>query len=160
MATNDEIIETLFDELVPPTGSADTVAGEIIRAFCRIEYRNYNDGDHIGVGYGNETCNAAARFLQQNCNSTIKTIIEDMWGIYDDNKYDSLLKILEKEIIKYINEHPELKTTPNNDDMFNYKEYEDTHYEDDEDEYYENEDDDEDYYYYDVFNDEDDKDEY
>lgn len=26
----------------------------------RISYRNWNDGDHIGVGYGRETCNPAA----------------------------------------------------------------------------------------------------
>lgn len=39
-------INELFEELVPPQGKADTVAGEIIRAVCRLHYRNWNDGDH------------------------------------------------------------------------------------------------------------------
>ena len=34
-----------FEELVPPAGKADTVAGEIIRAACRIGYRWYSDED-------------------------------------------------------------------------------------------------------------------
>ena len=40
-----EKISTLFDELVPVSGKADTVTGEIIRAISRIVYRNYDDGE-------------------------------------------------------------------------------------------------------------------
>lgn len=52
MITAEQKINALFAELVPASGKADTVAGEIVRAVSRIGYRNYNDGDHIGVGYG------------------------------------------------------------------------------------------------------------
>lgn len=65
MTKAEKRIEDLFEELVPTSGKADTVAGEIIRAIARISYRNYNDGDHIGVGYGNETCNPPARYLMK-----------------------------------------------------------------------------------------------
>lgn len=54
MTTAEQKINALFSELVPASGKADTVAGEIVRAVSRIGYRNYNDGDHIGVGYGKE----------------------------------------------------------------------------------------------------------
>ena len=74
----DEKLNGMFEELVPPTGKADTLAGEIVRAICRIGYRNWNDGDHIGVGYGNETCNAAARYLQAHTDSDTRTIIDDI----------------------------------------------------------------------------------
>jgi len=57
---NEQRINDLFHELVPSMGKADTVAGEIVRATCRIGYRNWNDGDHIGVGYGKETCNTVS----------------------------------------------------------------------------------------------------
>ena len=60
---NNARFDELFDELVPMSGKADSLAGEIIRAVSRIVYRYYNDGDIVGVGYGNETCNPAARFL-------------------------------------------------------------------------------------------------
>ena len=50
-------LSRMFDEHVPMSGKADTVGGEIVRAISRIGYRWWNDGDHIGVGYGNETCN-------------------------------------------------------------------------------------------------------
>ena len=61
MTAAEQRINALFEELVPASGKADTVAGEIIRAVSRIIYRNYNDGDHVGVGYGNETCNPVSR---------------------------------------------------------------------------------------------------
>lgn len=56
-------MDELFDELVPSCGKAETEAGEIVRAFSRIAYRYFNDGDKLGIGYGNETCNAAGRYL-------------------------------------------------------------------------------------------------
>ena len=41
----EKILEDWFEEYVPSMGKADTVGGEIVRAFSRIEYRSYNDGD-------------------------------------------------------------------------------------------------------------------
>ena len=43
-----------FEELVPPVGKVDTVAGEITRATCRIVYRWYNDGDYINLSYSDQ----------------------------------------------------------------------------------------------------------
>lgn len=45
MTKNEERINKLFKELVPETGKADSLAGELVRAMSRIGYRFYNDGD-------------------------------------------------------------------------------------------------------------------
>ena len=63
MTKNEDRINKLFKELVPDTGKADSLAGELVRAMSRIGYRFYNDGDQLGIGYGKETCNPAGRFL-------------------------------------------------------------------------------------------------
>ena len=141
-------INALFEELVPASGKADTVAGEIIRAISRIGYRNYTDGDHLGVGYGRETCNPAGRFIAANCSPEIARLVSDAWGIYDDDTYDVALGKLEEAVVKYIDEHPELKAAPNTEDMWDYRDEDEDvdrdDEEDEEDDYYEDYDEEED----------------
>lgn len=127
-------LSALFDELVPMSGKAETVAGEIVRAISRIGYRNYNDGDHIGVGYGRETCNPAARYLAKNAGEAAAADISNIWGVYNDDRYDTLLAALEADVLAYLEAHPELKSTPNYEDMFDCRdEYEDVDNDDEED---------------------------
>lgn len=38
-------LQVYFDALVPRSGKAKTVAGELVRAMMRILYRDFNDGD-------------------------------------------------------------------------------------------------------------------
>lgn len=121
MTAVDERINKLFEELVPASGKADTVAGEIIRAVSRIGYRNYNDGDHIGVGYGKETCNPAARYLMKNTVDEVADAIADIWGLESDDLYDDGLSKVETAVLTYLEQHPELKTTTNNEDMWDYR---------------------------------------
>jgi len=118
MTAAEDKINSLFEELVPAKGKADTVAGEIIRAVSRIGYRNYNDGDHVGVGYGKETCNPAARYLGEVAGSRVQQAVLDMWGIRDDDHYDKAVAALEEAVLAYLDEPPELKTTPNTEDMW------------------------------------------
>ena len=96
MTTAEQKINALFSELVPVSGKADTVAGEIVRAVSRISYRNYNDGDHIGVGYGKETCNPAARYLLKNGGDEVAVIVRGMWGMEADSLYDKAVEMLEE----------------------------------------------------------------
>ena len=134
MTATENKISELFEELVPCRGKADTVAGEIIRAISRIGYRNYNDGDHIGVGYGKETCNPAARYLMKFGDERIDKIICDMWGVEHDPTYDEQLDKLEIAGLEYLEAHPDLKTAVNNEDMWDYRTDEDVDdYEDEED---------------------------
>ena len=134
-------INALFKELVPASGPADTVAGEIIRAICRIGYRWVNDGDQLGIGYGKQTCNPAGRYLAEKCSESIEKLVWDLMydPIYDDSydgAYDKALKKLEEGIIDYLDKHPELKTTKNEEDFWDYT-VEDEDYDDsEEDEYW------------------------
>lgn len=121
MTLAEKKINALFEELVPSSGKADTVAGEIVRAISRIGYRNFNDGDHIGVGYGKETCNPAARYLIKKAGDEVADAIVDLWGVVPDDLYDKGLADAEEKVLRYIEEHPELKTTPNNEDMWDYQ---------------------------------------
>lgn len=121
MTTNETKIAELFDELVPMSGAAQTVAGEIVRAINRLCYRNWNDGDHLGVGYGRETCNPAGRFLAKKCDGRVSAMVTACWGVTSDGDYDTLLDILEGMVISYLEDHPELKTTPNTEDMWGYR---------------------------------------
>ena len=138
MTANEKKIEALFEELVPMSGAAATVAGEITRAINRICYRNYNDGDHLGVGYGKETCNPAGRYLAKKCDGKVAAMVTACWGVVNDTDYDTLLDILEGMVIDYIEAHPELKTEPNTEDMWDYRDKDedvDDSYEEDEDYY-------------------------
>lgn len=137
MKATEKKLGELFEELVPASGKAPTVAGESVRAINRISYRNWNDGDHIGVGYGRETCNPAARYLGAKCGEEVASLISAIWGIENDKAYDLILGQLEAEVVKYLERNPELKAAENREDMFDYRNADedvDT-YDEDEDEY-------------------------
>lgn len=135
MTATEKRINALFDELVPDMGEADTVAGEIIRSITRIGYRFHNDGDRIGIGYGNETCNAAARYLMEFDDERMNKILCDMWGMYNENIYGGLLAQLEEAVLAFLDARPELATTKNTVDMYSfYRKDEDEDYDSDEDE--------------------------
>lgn len=116
----DQKLDELFDKLVPTSGKADTVAGELIRAITRIVYRYYNDGDKVGVGYGKETCNAPARYLMENTDIVIRQTVDKLWGLDDSNRYKSLLNVLEHRVLDFVESHPELQDKKNSEDMWDY----------------------------------------
>ena len=118
MTETENKIHELFEGLVPSYGKADTVAGEIVRAISRIGYRNYNDGDHVGVGYGNETCNPAARYLMSLNDEGINEALSELWGVVNDELYDTRLSVLEMRVLEYLEAHPELKIRENTVDMW------------------------------------------
>lgn len=85
---NAKDIKDLYD-LVPDNGQADTLAGELVRAFMRLEYRWYNDGDVYFEGYGyTDTCSAPATFI---CRHTDGAFEQDFFDFADENnlKYNA-----------------------------------------------------------------------
>lgn len=138
MIKNQEIIDNLFEELVPASGKADNKAGELVRALCRIGYRYYNDGDIIGIGYGKETCNAAARFMGKRGSDEMARILGEMWGNGNESEYEDLLNELSEITVDYIKAHPELKNEPTEDMFDHFDKYEDYDDEDCDDEDEEN----------------------
>ena len=99
---------------MPGSGKAETVAGEIIRATDRIWYRWWNDGDKINVGYGKETCNGTARYLEKIRGTDFP--VEIWGGRLNDDEYTKFTDGLVDEMYAFIKAHPELETTPNSDD--------------------------------------------
>lgn len=141
-------MDALYNELVPPYGAAETRAGEIIRAFNKLGYRFLNDGDHVGIHYGNETCNAAARFLFERVPAA-RDVIREMWGENSDEAYSDCLQELQDIVVQYVTEDPEeIMSEPNDEDFLDFRTDADEHdfvyfdgsWEDEEDEWDEGED--------------------
>lgn len=134
---NMERINVLFDELVPVSGKADSLAGELVRAVCRLGYRWWNDGDMVDVGYGKETCNAAARFLGHNGDKRIAMYVQKLVEYnYDDKLYEDTLGYLTTAVVDYVEENPSLRSQETVD-MFSYydPEFDVEKYEDDEEDW-------------------------
>lgn len=104
--------EKYTEVLVPASGKADTVAGEIIRAVNRIGYRYYNDGDLFNKGYGRETAGSSATYLYEleDGEDFVDTLIA-MTG--NESVYKDKIDELEKIALDYIKSKPELLATPN-----------------------------------------------
>ena len=128
-------LEELFDKYVPAQGKADTVGGELIRAINKLLYRYYNDGDVVGMDYGNETCNAAARFLEAN--KKLEPWASKLWEYAPYKNYESLLNRLAQQVIQ-VCKQDNLFEIANEEDMDDYDEpsdytcAEDDEYEDEE----------------------------
>ena len=115
MTKNEKRIEKLFDEMVPETGKADSLAGEMVRAVSRIGYRFFNDGDMVNQGYGKQTCNPAARFLIAKGNAEISSLTVALWEIFSEDAYEKVLDTLEGAVADYIEQNPYLRTQPTKD---------------------------------------------
>lgn len=104
--------EHLFDVLVPSSGKCDTLAGELIRAINKIEYRWFNDGDRWFEDYGIETAGPAAMFVInfENDDETpyYDFMIEWAEDNSDDDEYDTKVEQLKNSMSAYIENHHEL----------------------------------------------------
>ena len=127
-----KVNEVLFDELVEGIGKSKTVAGEILRAVNRIQYRWYNDGDMAGSGYGRETVNPAVRYLEATVGdkdmSLFEMEIDKFFGYVNgqyvsDAEYDKETLALVETAIRYIAEN-KLWEKENEEDMLEYRDAE------------------------------------
>ena len=123
MKKNENRINELFKELVPETGKADSLAGELVRAMSRIAYRFYNDGDMVNIAYGKETCNPAARFLIAKGNAEVSSLTAGLWEIFSEDAYEKVMDILCGSVADYVEQNPDLRTQPT-EDMWDFKDEE------------------------------------
>ena len=106
--TTDEKMEALFDILVPASGPAETMAGELVRAMMRINYRWFNDGDYFYTGYGLETCGSSAAFIADNIDDEAYGLIMDAAdNMGDDGRYEDSIAQLEEVVLDYVMSNPE-----------------------------------------------------
>lgn len=105
-------IDALFEELVPLSGKAENRAGEMIRAISRIGHRFYNDGDMIGIDYGKETCNPAARYLMKYGDEAVDAAFDDLHGWWmKETEYEAFLDKLAAAVLNQVESHPELRNS-------------------------------------------------
>ena len=109
---DDWSFEHVFDTLVPNSGKCDTLAGELVRAANKLDYRWYNDGDRWFEDYGIETCGQPAYFIM-NFKHEDETPFWDIVSICaednkDNDEYDDWINHLRDFIIDYIRNRPEL----------------------------------------------------
>ena len=123
MTKNEKRINKLFKELVPETGKAESLAGELIRAISRIGYRFKNDGDMVNQAYGKETCNPAARFLMANGSHEIMDLTVALWEIFSEDAYEKVLDLLEGTVADYVEQNPDLRSQPTKD-MWDFRDME------------------------------------
>lgn len=113
-------LEVLFDKLVPNSGTAQSVAGEMVRAMMRILYRDYNDGDVFYEGYGLETCGSSAEFLmdsEADLADDFKAIVEDQ---LTDEAYTEAITAISNKLVEFIINNPYLMVEDNSIDSRNY----------------------------------------
>ena len=118
---DDWSFEHLFDVLVPASGKSNNLAGELIRAVNKIEYRWFNDGDRWFEDYGIETCGQPAYFITYFTNMIPDEdgdLDEDIpfWNIMlecaednkDEDNYEAWIEKLKETVVDYINQHQDL----------------------------------------------------
>lgn len=117
-AEGSDAIERYFEVLVPSSGPADTVAGELVRAMMKVLYRDYNDGDRFYEGYGLETCGPAAAFLAENTNSEIEEKLGEICEEgFIDSEYTRGINEVADMLVDFIESNEELLAEPNDKDM-------------------------------------------
>lgn len=115
-------LELLFEALVPSRGSADTIAGELVRATMRILYRDWNDGDKFFCGYGLETCGGSAEYLLDMGFNGINDILEDCTRyLNSDDAYTKAITEIAQDVVNHILSNPDLLGEPNNTDSREYR---------------------------------------
>ena len=120
-------LQTAFENLVPRSGKAETVAGEIARAMMRVLYRDYNDGDKFFMGYGLETCGGSIVYLMdvigEKFESKVDDILQDAYRFasdFPDALYTKSINELKDIVVEYLFDHEELFATENTEDSREY----------------------------------------
>ena len=106
-------LETAFDIIVPSSGKAETVAGEIVRATMRILYRWNNDGDKFFESYGLEVCASSAEYLMNKVGKPIHNLVDKLIdeapaNIDNNNYYDKGMDELNNIITEWLYQNPQM----------------------------------------------------
>ena len=120
----EEILQYLWDELVPESGASDTVAGELVRAIMELLYQAKANKYFFFEGAGLDRCGSSAQYLKDNgYEDDFSSLYEDIYAI-DMPQYKEWLMALADKIIVDIDENVELINKKNsiNSRQYNYQE--------------------------------------
>lgn len=113
--------EEWFEYLVPSSGKASTVAGEIVRAVNKLTYRWYNDGDEFYQGYGRETCGAPAVYLMYKIDE-VAPKLNNLINC-DEDSYSKGLDELKDIVHTYLLNNQDAFGTVNEEDSMDKEEF-------------------------------------
>lgn len=113
--------EEWFEYLVPSSGKAPTVAGEIVRAVNKLAYRWYNDGDEFYQGYGRETCGAPAVYLMYKIDEVAPKLNKLI--NCDEDSYSKGLDELKDIVHTYLLNNQDAFGTVNEEDSMDKEEF-------------------------------------
>ena len=148
--------EDLIDKYMPLKGEGDTLASQIVTAVNKLVYKWYNDGDvfdntHYLNGWANDL-SSYANWLRKwaSGDSGCDTILDRVYGCYNDSDYENLLKDLADCLLDedwlHIMEKEKVGSIYNCDGPYAYEViYDDEEDEDYYDSFYYDEEEDEDY---------------
>lgn len=118
---NGDKLEVAFDVLVPSSGKAETIAGEIVRAVMRVLYRWYNDGDVFYEGYGLKTVASSVNYLLEEIGLfTEEEIREFVENRPTEDKYEKFILDMSNKAIAHLLKNPGLFGEENNVDSRDY----------------------------------------
>lgn len=119
-------LDDIWKDVVPGQGMAKTIAGEIVRAYSRVLYRAFNDGDLFYGGYGLETAGGSMQYLldtikDEEFENRVNNISEDLVGFEDYSgipfdRYIEKIEDLEPIIVDFLLDNPELFAEENTTD--------------------------------------------
>ena len=115
-----DVLDSIFDSVVPASGAAETVGGEIVRAMMRILYRNFNDGDVFYDGYGLETVASSMAYLINQDAVSIDEAANIAEAGLTGSKYTDALENITDKVNHYLAGHTELFATKNTVDSRTY----------------------------------------
>ena len=98
----DDILDAVYDFLVPQSGKCDSVAGELVRAIMRVMYRDWNDGDVFYDGYGRETCLPSVAYIIEQFPDMYDDFDEIAQNTLTDGDYTAKLEEIADEILSRI----------------------------------------------------------
>ena len=117
--SDEDVLDKVFQFMVPSQGMCETEAGELVRAMTRLLYRRYNDGDWFFQDYGLETCAPSAAYLMEYGGDKVASILQDrMERIYDmdGDTYELALKQAASALLNYLENNEKLFQVKPNDD--------------------------------------------
>lgn len=120
----EEILQYLWDELVPESGASDTVAGELVRAIMELLYQAKANKYFFFEGAGLDRCGSSAQYLKDNgYEDDFSFIYENIYSI-DMPQYREWLMALANKILINIDENTDLinKKNSTNSRQYNYQE--------------------------------------
>lgn len=100
-----ETYSKMFEELVPMSGKADTLKGEILRAASRVYYDLSNNG------WCNDTAPSAAFLLdqipaisQEAATAMLENCGEHAWSVYDNDNFADKMNLM-VDMVDTVMEH-------------------------------------------------------